>query len=237
MRTKPAAAAIAEPKVVVLITTYDRPDQYHATLQAIAREGGVARIIAVQDGGEQYAVNETVLEVPVTGILKRHGGKRFYWHTVNKLWLAARKAKPDLVVQLPDDYTLRRGWLDRIIARYYELGGQGVLNIMPCHRQRQWRIERELVGDVYHNAFIDGAFITTREVMDRLEWRVMPVVEAWHRPGRSSGVWAQITRRLKRMGVPMFQLRTSPVSGTFDPTTSKMNPDRKHEDHLQGHYR
>lgn len=219
----------ASPSILVLLTTYDRPRQYRATLRAMAATGEDITVIAMQDGGDRYVVDEQVQGMPVVGLWKVHGGKRLYWQTINGLWKEAQKRarpRPTYVIQLPDDFTYQRWWLQSIIASFGALGGYGVLNVFPCHRDRQWGNVRRLRGSIYHNSFIDGAFITTPQVLDRMRWRVPQVEDEWFRDGRSSGVWRQFTHSMKFMGVPMFQLAISPISGSFDAAKSKMNPDR-----------
>ena len=210
--------------ICVGITTYNRPEQYRATVKAIRKNAGdhAVKIVVVQDGGRQYVKDGNDLYT----YRKDHGGKAGYHDTVRMLWGMAEATGADMFIQVPDDFTYGDGWLSRTVEVLTMMGDISALNIHNCGRSEMWGHRPQARGIVDSGAFIDGAFAITAEAMDMIHWTPGEVPEGYHREGLGSGVWKYTTKRLRRAGVRIFRLREHIVSTDWSGKNSKMNPQR-----------
>ena len=214
-------------KIIVGITTYDRPEEYRATVKAIrkaAPKEHTVGVVAVQDGGPMYVRNGKLLTVSY----KEHGGKRGYWATVSHLWSIVKEKDPDVFIQVPDDFRYSPGWMDTVLDILSQLDENAFLNILPCGR-KQWRFHPHphpsLPVDDF--AFIDGAFATTRRGMKALRWSAYPMPdEYFDQEGIGSGVWRLVSGRLRTKRVPMYRMQEAVVFTDWSGEKSKMNPHR-----------
>ncbi len=212
--------------IAVLITTYKRPMLLEMLL------------VALREEADNYKITCYIYDDEIT-----HNGKKGYWKTITHLWQEVRKSSYDYYFHLPDDVKLCESFLRKSILLWkaidhprkiclnlfiddFRLGKIGWVNQWPaiCH----------LNGQRYlHTQWVDMLFICERDFFDKLDWQIHPISpRRWDkRPTLSSGVGAQISRRLGNNGAELFQVTASMVEHLGN--KSKMNPEIRNREVLK----
>lgn len=230
--------------LTVLITTYNRPAQLQRLLSdLIAEARGRSVLCRIYNDGSELAYPDLPaggpdftlerIDLPV-----RHGKQR-YWQLIDRVFQDLRAVRSRYYLQLPDDVRLQPGFLASSIAAYEAIDDPDkiCLNLYldssrigkPCWSRALPRIERFGDTRVFKTGWVDMVYLAERRFFEELGYTIRPVpAERWRRnPRRSSGVGAQISRRLGRRS--FYQVRECFLRSEGGP--SLMNPDRPaHED-------
>jgi hypothetical protein len=217
--------------IVFLITTFDRADSCRRLVKKLAPIGD---IYILNDGSEkEYNLEKSLLKGHEITIVKQsHGGKRYYWKTVNRLWKLPEK-RYKYYFMIPDDFLPVHDFTDKALQTWKEITDpkkiclntyvdQGRLN-KDC-----WTGVKSVEYDNYrYTGWVDMCFMCERRFFDVVG--IIPQINLnWNvNPQSSSGMGAHISKLLNRKGFKMYQTKTSlfiPQKEAFD---SKMNSWRK----------
>ncbi len=219
----------------VLIFTHNRPAQLLAILSDLRREMQKHQIdIYVYDDGSDADYREVVATVKGMGgnytrSQVRHGKLRF-WQWTNRAYADLRTAPFDRFVQLPDDVRLARGFFERAEAVWSKISDDRKIALsvhVDDSREHQpcWtNFSPKRLGEFDLTGWVDGAFYSTRDLLDALNWELTPIKPPRNR-NRSSGVGSQMSRRLFRADYAMYRVHQSLVRHTYDP--SQMHPQER----------
>ncbi len=230
--------------LTVVITTYNRPEQLRRLLSDLMADAGALSVLCrVYNDRSDLAYDDMPSGGPAFAIeyidLPTHHGKARYWQLVDRVFRDLRATASRYSMQLPDDVRLRPGFLANSIAVYEAIDDRDKLCLnlyldssrigKSCWSRALPRIEA--FGDlrVFKTGWVDMVYLAGRRFFEALDYTINPVpADRWRRnPQRSSGVGAQISRRLGRRS--FYQVRDCFLRSEGGP--SLMNPDRPaHED-------
>lgn len=240
-------------KILTLITTYNRPElctrlveelvmQITTTLHDSEKPEVRHGFLFVDDGNNhdyitklikycrRYAISADCITMAL------NNGKEGYWSTMNQAFKYMSIMGWSVLVQLPDDvipvpdfYT---GALDHLAKANTLLGGKILINLYKCHRFSEWgALAPAPLPDTTLDitAWMDMCYIANRGVIIDLDYTVQQVFRNWSTsPEMGSGVGAQLSRRLRAMGIPQLQVRRSLVIDDGE-QLSQMNPNRPYK--------
>jgi len=230
--------------LMVLITTYNRPDQLRRLLADLAAEAGPLQVLCrvyndrselpyrdMPAGDERFAIE--YIDLPV------HHGKARYWQLIDRMFAELRATRSRYYMQLPDDVRLQPGFLANVIGVYEAINDPAkiCLNLYldssrigkPCWSRALPRIEANGERRIFRTGWVDMIFLAEQRFFEALDYTIRPIpAERWrHNPRRSSGVGTQISRRLAQHS--FYQVRECLLRS--DDSPSLMNPGRPaHED-------
>ncbi|MEV6041158.1 FkbM family methyltransferase [Nonomuraea sp. NPDC052116] len=232
------------PGTCVVITTCERPEQLGRLLDDIEREwpGGGLDVRVYDDGSAaDYAHQRRRLAAQGWRYAKaeqRHG-KHDWWRFWNWILADLRDTTADRFYVLQDDMRLCEGFPTLSARLWNEIPDDGKVSLflhldehVAAGGRSGWtRVRDRPVGEVVCCGWLDlTAFLCERHLFDALDWRLSPIpVQRWTRdPLLGSGVGAQISVRLHRLGLRMY--RTSESLTVHDHSPSLMNPQaRRHK--------
>lgn len=213
-----AALADARPRVLVTITTYKRPAELTALIEALARPEALPDpgcwVVILNDKSESdYGAAKAALGRHFPG---RHlwldarepMGKRRFWRTHQVTFLAARTAQAEFLLSLQDDIALAPRFGELLWSAWAATGrdpGRRVLYLFthPGHGETAtWVDFRRVTVPGLPAARTDWfdlqGFLIDRAGLALLRYWVIPIT-GWRwrrRSAPSSGVGRQLTRRL-----------------------------------------
>jgi FkbM family methyltransferase len=217
-------------KILVLITTYNRPDLLVKLLTDIKEnsEDFEIKLLICNDGSSSdYRV--------VLNYLRKHflnnfhyipsltnGGKQNYWTLIDKLYKQALKIKFDYAIQLPDDVSLVPGFFSRAINIYDKIEDNkkvclDILSSPGRVGKSEWtnqEVTTHLAGNipVYKTGWVDMCFISDKKYFEALNYTINKVNDRWvNKLNNSSGVGKQISTRLVTSGYSLYQVKNSLV--------------------------
>lgn len=136
-------------------------------------------------------------------------GKKLFWKRMREAISYCLSGNNDWFVIMPDDIKLTRP--ESIVSVLEALDEyQYCINLINDGRARCWNarpysdLNVTVAGEaLIHVDYCDCGFITNRRTMEAIE--INPVAGGWfNRPGKSSGVGAQITKSLRTHRIPMY---------------------------------
>jgi FkbM family methyltransferase len=230
--------------LAIVITTYNRPEQLRRLLADLMADAGDLRVhcrvyndrserayTGMPAGSATFAIE--YIDLPI------HHGKARYWQLINRVFEDLRTTTARYYLQLPDDVRLRPGFLANAIAVYEAIDDPDKIGLnlyldnsrvgKPCWNPVLPRIEAFGDTRVFKTGWVDMVYLAEQRFFAALDYKLNPIPpDRWQRsPRRSSGVGAQISRRLKRRA--FYQVRECFLRSEAIP--SLMNPDRPaHED-------
>jgi FkbM family methyltransferase len=230
--------------LTILISTYNRPDQLRRLLFDLMADAGTLRVLcrvyndkselaypAMPAGSETFTIE--YIDLPT------HHGKQRYWGLIDRMFQELRTIKARYYLQLPDDVRLKPGFLANAIGVYEAINDPNkvCLNLFldssrigkPCWTAKLPRIETFNDVSVFKTGWVDMCYLVEQRFFEALDHTIRPIpADRWRRnPQRSSGVGAQISRRLSRRS--FYQVRECFLQSEAIP--SLMNPNRPaHED-------
>jgi glycosyltransferase involved in cell wall biosynthesis len=188
--------------IAFLITTYNREESCQRLVDSLQ---GLGDVYVVNDGCDYDISGATQYK------LKGHGGRFFYWATVN--FLFKQRGKHKYYFMLPDDFLIRESQILRAIEIW-----EGIKDPQKiCLNLHADRIKCKCwtnflpidKGNVWLSQWVDMCFLCEDRFFDKLG--VMP--KTLTRTG--SGVGAYISRRLFRNRYNLYQVKEDLI--TFQP--------------------
>jgi FkbM family methyltransferase len=234
-----------EMDVALIITTYNRPDSLRELLHELIADAGelTVRCRVYNDGStiayKQMPPGVTGFQIEYIDVQPNHG-KQNYWRLINRLFNDLRAIRSRYYIQLPDDARIRPGFFQEMIRVYQAIDDPQkiCLNLYldssrigrACWTKTVPAIRRFNQTSVFSVGWIDMIYLVERRFFAELDFAIQPIPAArWTRnPLLSSGVGAQISRRLTRFS--MYQVRDCwLINAEGD---SLMNPDRPDSEDL-----
>lgn len=237
-RPKPAAPRRAYERVCVVITTYDRPDGLERLLDDLEREW--------QGPGLEVRVYDDASPSGYLGIEERlrsrgwsyhrssvNHGKKGWWRWWSSIMADLRNTQADAYFVLQDDVRLCERFFERALEQWAQIPDPRKASLF-LHLDEQtaargragWTpVNARRVGTVVLCGWVDlTAFVCTRTLFERLDWRIDPVpTRRWRADALlSSGVGSQVSVRLHRRGLTMYRVDESLTVHGARP--SLMNP-------------
>lgn len=221
-------------QVIILITTYNRPEKLQTLLHNLQREiilnPGIncQLIIANDNSTSDYSiVNDYVMNnftQPVLAFSDEHFGKAKYWQFINSLYRAIKDtlAHYDYFIQLPDDVTLAENFLQKAILYFDNIPNRkkvclNLLTDYPRVLKPMWttKIPNQFQHngiEYYQTGWTDLCLISDKSYLQSIDYSIHEVPEKWaNNPDLSSGVGMQISKRLFAKRKSMFHIKTSLV--------------------------
>lgn len=218
------------PRVAVSILSYDRPTTLAMLLEDVRRDGSDFNLAirVFDDASREPSVIRRICRKhgAQLAVAHRHLGKERHWRFVNEELQALKDETADWFVFLPDDVYLTKGFFDEAFRIWGQITDPVALNVIveEGREEGQWtgltpRVDEEAV----EIGWVDGLFVCKRRLLELLDWRVDPIAFDWRRrPLMSSGVGAQLSRRLVAADAKLYRVDRSLVGDR--PVPSLMNP-------------
>lgn len=203
-----------------LITTYNRQESCQRLVDNLQ---GLGDIVVLNDGCDYK------IEGCRQYFNKIHGGKRYYWQTVKKLFTL--KGKHKYYIMLPDDFAIRELQINRAIELWESIIDKKKICLnLYADRQglRCWTNFQPIdKGDVWLTQWVDMCFLCEELFFDTV--RIREIVYDWSRKRWvSSGVGALISRQLKRKQYHLYQVKESLVDVQVEHGKSQMHDDKNY---------
>ncbi len=217
--------------MIVLITTYNRPDKLLSLLSDIDREGG-AEVYVYDDGStedyEPILYKSKKVKVHYFKFKKNHG-KQEYWKVINKVFDDVRRIEGDYFYMLPDDVRLVEGFFEKSKQLWKTLDNPICLSTLMDEGRRgvkNWtNITPQDLGDVIRTQWNDLCFMCEKTFFEALDYRINDINSSrFTDPNISSGVGQQVSQRLYRSW-NMYHVKQSLVIHSNG--TSVMHPNTR----------
>lgn len=203
-----------------LITTYNRQESCQRLVDSLQ---GLGDIVVLNDGCD-YKINgcrQYFNEV--------HGGKRYYWLTVKRLFV--KKGKHKYYMMLPDDFLISRSQVSRAIELWEGIADKRKV-CLNLYADRQgmkcWTNFKPVSrGSIWLTQWVDMCFLC-----EELFFNIVNIREiryAWDRKRSiSSGVGALISRQLHSKRYNLYQVKSSLVEPQESHYKSQMHDNENH---------
>lgn len=237
-------------KIIIVITTYNRPGHLIQLLRDIvANKEKHPLCIRVYDDGSTENYNSCIefLTNRNDFLTFWHNspvnhGKRDYWQLMNMIMgdLAnLQLEQDDFIIQLPDDVRLFPGFFTKAVGAYRSIPDKkkACLNLLfdinrkgkPCWTGMNPTLHTFGDYSIYHTAWMDMCYICTPAMFERLDYKVMDPGNAWFtNPDHSSGMGKQISGRLHKMNLGLYQVASSYVMHGSHPSVMHPETRKKH---------
>lgn len=225
-------------KVIILITTYNRPDllldllkdiksqfrcQYRIKIYNDCSEDDYGRV-------EQY-LEENIEDYAYTRLPSRYG-KPLYWKLINKIYDELKTERGNYIIQLPDDIRLTDMFYPRVIEQYKDCDADA-LNIMVnvAHNEQYTRDKKKTYqgkkAKYWEVSWLDGCFITNTDLFKRIRYSIPSIsTKNTANKRKSSKVGWLITNKCRRHGIKIRMVQRSLVEHKGE--ESRMRPNYKH---------
>lgn len=233
--------------IIVAIKTYNRPKLLMNLLRDIDRESPRSEFkVIVFDDGSDKDYTEAIdfcreRDWEWMPFQVNHGKKRA-WELVNAIFkkLAREGRVEHFYFLLDDDTRLCRRFFKRAMDVWGSIqDGRKVSLHLMVDKSRMNRtcwtgvVAKRINEDATLTQWVDGSFMCERSFFLNLNWRVKPIKAGrWAKdPTVSTGVGAQISKRLVKRNKTLYQVANSLVVHTVG--DSKYNPDIRHRHPLE----
>jgi len=232
-------------RIIVFITTYERPEMLLGLLKQIRNQSksyNIKLIINNDKSTSDYSKAMSYLKRYIDDFYyiedNIHRGKTNYWHIINKIYEMMRKEPFDYFIKLDDDIILLKNFFDQCINQFDAIQDpvKACLNILNDHTRNGYALwvnvkQKPVKFKSYNYIFtgwVDMNFICTRRYFDILNYQINKVDINWSgKPGQSSGVGMQITQRLYAARASVYQVSNSLlIHGSHE---SVMHPEHRKE--------
>ena len=203
-------------RIIVLITTYNRPELLLDLLKSIKRELSCFRVKIYNDGSTlNYQKVTDYLRDNIDDyyyVKMPHGGKRGFWKLHQVMYREMMDEKYEYFVQTLDDMLFVGDFEKKAISQFHECGAE-LLNIIHPeglidYMTREGYKSEKINGNIYWGRpWLDLCFITTKRYLERMNYTCPKVSDQWfnRKKHTSSGVSTAITREyVKRGGTIMI---------------------------------
>lgn len=160
----------------------------------------------------------------------RHCGKQMYWSLINQLFRFTVHSSAAYYIQLGDDIQVSTSFFSDAISAYESIDDDKkvCLNLINDGRRRCGWVPFTPVrkGHVWHTQWVDMNYIASPTFFRKLNYTLYPISSSRFRdPNISSGVGAQISQRIHRMGLHIYQVDQS--LAIHDAHESVMHPEHR----------
>lgn len=227
-------------KILIFITTYNRPKMLLDLLKDIKKQQGKYDLhVYVHD--DCSPANYQPVRLYLSRNFERaryisnlrNRGKAGFWETINEAYQYIKTQTWDFVIELPDDIRLTDNFFDESI-RLFSQGSAPCMNLLTEYSRqliKMWTdIEpRSLNNEVNITGWVDMCFIADRVFFEVLDYSINEVPKSWAaNPTKSSGVGMQISQRIVKAGYHFAQVKESLVihgdhHSQMHPTERKVN--------------
>lgn len=214
------------PRILVVITTFNRPEGLLKLLQEISTESQEYDIeVRVYD--DASSLDYTIPTNYLRDSFKCHHyvrfpknrGKRLYYRTIGDIMKDVKQCDFDYFFQIPDDAELIPGFFAKAIDTWKGINDPNkiclsTLLIKERLEIRNWvNFRPKEVDGVLHTQWNDMCYICERSFFEQLDWVMHGIhPNRWYLdPNKSSGVGQQITQRLHALGLNMYHVWSSLV--------------------------
>ena len=228
-----------QPRVLVAITSYNRPSSLVDLVVELAEEPNVD-IVIFDDKSEvfpevlnKYKYVATVIQSP------EHRGKAGFWKTYNDIFAYCKEHEYDYYIILPDDVEPCPEFVKECIAAYENAGKPICLSPLVTNRtllpgiSRWGRKPIERKDGYYLTHYFDCCTVCRRDFFEALHWLLAPIAPHPD-PHRSSGVGRQVTIRLQEQGKRMCHVERTLLTIVGD--GSQMNPEERKRHPMVANY-
>lgn len=229
-------------KILIVVTTYNRPDGLLNLLTELKKDTLSEHIhFLIFDDGSKLSYNKVIAYLKKNFSFdffrnEINQGKSNYWQIVNAAFQAVKLHEFDYFLMLPDDVGLVDDFLTKSIDGYNSIfdNKKVCLNLWNDYSRfgkPSWTgintKEVEFDGKPFHKiGWLDMCLISDRKLFDIIDFSV-------HRPESiyvlnkelSSGVGAQLSKRLVSAGANLYQVVKSLVK--HDDHASVMHPEHR----------
>lgn len=222
---KEYTAPSGKTKVLVVITTFNRPDGLLRLLQDIKKNSSEFDIeVHVYD--DASSVDNVIAVNYLRDNFKYHyvkfprnRGKKLYYRTMNDIFTKIKASDFDYFFQLPDDVTLVPDFFKRSIDTWCDIEDFDKICLSTLLIKERLEIQnwvnfkpQEIFG-VIHSQWNDMCYMCERRFFEQLDWIIHSIhPNRWHLDQhKSSGVGQQITQRLHALGLNMYHVWSSLV--------------------------
>ena len=239
-------------RIICLIPTYNRPDKLLNLLNDIYDNKGKhnIRIHIVNDASkEDYSkvielLNDKFKNKTFYTTKGLNEGKRGFWKTVNLLYQSLLVYDFDYVFGFNDDFRLKNEFFDNVISDWNKITDNkkviynpllldGLKNSTFSRWSDNKNISIKNFNDFkcFKSNFVDTTFITDKKYFEALEYRINPLTD-YELKFASSGVGAQVTKRLLEQGCNMYMTTKTYIDHTcYD--DSVMHTQLRKKQHLK----
>lgn len=233
-------------KIVIFITTFNRPDLLVLLLKDIHRESksfDIDLLIINDHSTNDYSPVTSFLEERFSGryhyiVNRQNFGKQYYWKTIANGFRYVADLDFEYFIQLPDDVRLVKSFFNRAIKSWDAITDKDktCLSIAanfsrlmkPCWTSYQPHAVSFGNIDLIKTGWVDLCYISSRAFLQLLNFTIEPVDTRWtSRDGFSSGVGMQISRKLISQGHSIYSVKRSLVIHDHHP--SVMHPRHREE--------
>lgn len=210
----------AEP-LYIRIKSFNRPNRLRGLLNDIYRERPLSDLwsVIVFDDGSKVCMNEAAELCEKLGFTFRslaHHGKQRAWALHNQMYETLREIEPEaLVFFMDDDMRLCDRFFERAIGCWQSIADNKKMTLhLSVDSARDgkvcWTNFRPVkTGSLVRKTqWVDGTFMCGRSMLEQIGWKVDEIKPSrWKRdPNRSTGVGAQLSARLHRKGLALYEV-------------------------------
>ena len=230
-----------QPRVLVCITAYNRPDSLWALVSKLLENDNCdIRIFddATPNFDKSKIGGRVMLSQPDV-----HCGKPLFWKVYNEIFSELKYTNYDYYIILPDDVEPCPEFVKECIAAYENAGKPICLSPLVTNRTllpgiSRWGRKPILRKDnglspYYETHYFDCCGIMRRDFFEALDWHMLPILPSSN-PFRSSGVGRQITTRLQAKGKRMCHVGRTLLS--IVQSDSQMNPEERKRHPMVAHW-
>ncbi len=201
--------------ICFLITTYNRQESCQKLVDSLQ---GLGEVIVAHDGTD-YSISGAINLNP-----KIHMGKAGYWRLINMLYRNRSNCK--YYFTLPDDFMICDSQIAKAIEIWESIRDYKkiCLNLLTNRSGVScWTLFKPIDrGIVWETGWVDMCFLCEGAFFDKLG--VIPDLHRRDGMRGSSGVGAYISRRLKKLGFNMYQVKEELATPTEAHLISQMHP-------------
>jgi len=217
-------------KIVIFITTYNRPELLKQLIKDIIRErnGYILDLIIINDHSTldySQVINQLNDHFPDNHryiVNPENYGKAYYWKTVSRGYNLLLGETFDYFIQLPDDVRLIKGFFKRATDSFDAIhdSQKTCMNILveysrlmkPCWTDVMPKPISFNGIDLIRTGWVDMCFISNVSFFKALNFTINAVDLKWStKKGVSSGVGMQISRRIIAQNKSIYSVKRSLV--------------------------
>ncbi|MDX9802835.1 MAG: glycosyltransferase [Dehalococcoidales bacterium] len=218
----------------VVMSSYNRYSDAVRVINQIRGQQtvGTYRIFLLDDGSTEPGYADLQNTEDMTVLRNTHNnGRKGYWKSVGRIMHATEEYNYRYLVQIDDDFVLCTHFLDTL---------RHMFEAQKCDAVHYHINTEEFGVDRFRwgmECWVDGGTAFTREFLSSIRFRIDPVPESrWDEdPLLSSGVWQQISGKLRVSGACVFKPETTLAVHTGN-RVSMMNPDERIKTKIKSRY-